>query len=280
MKFSLVLATIGRTAEVERFADGLAAQHHGDFELIVVDQNPDARLAPVFERRKQRMSIRHLRSLPGLSRARNAALKHLSGEVVAFPDDDCLYPSDLLTRVAKILEERPDFDGVTVRAVDEKGRSVARFDRSAGMVTPRNVWRRVCSYGLFLRRAVVETVGDFDESLGIGSGTPWQGGEDIDYPLRGIQAGFKICYRPDLCVIHPDPMGAREWPLLAIRAHKYGMGIGRVWRKHRYPAWFAWYHIGRPIGGALLSLLAGDRGRAKFHWSAFRGRARGWMSRV
>ncbi len=41
-----------------------------------------------------------LRSPRGLSRARNEALPRLEADVVAFPDDDCEYPDDLLERVA------------------------------------------------------------------------------------------------------------------------------------------------------------------------------------
>ena len=39
---------------------------------------------------------------------------------------------------------------------------------------------------------VVEAVGAFDETLGPGAGTPWGSGEDTDYHLRILKAGFDL----------------------------------------------------------------------------------------
>jgi hypothetical protein len=48
--FALILATVGRTVELNRLFDTLAAQSYRDFEVIVVDQNRDDRLLPVLHR--------------------------------------------------------------------------------------------------------------------------------------------------------------------------------------------------------------------------------------
>jgi glycosyltransferase involved in cell wall biosynthesis len=44
MRFSLIVATIGRTAELRSLFESPAVQTHRDFEVIVVDQNPDDRV--------------------------------------------------------------------------------------------------------------------------------------------------------------------------------------------------------------------------------------------
>lgn len=276
MKFSLIMATVGRTQEVERFLAALAIQTHRNFELIVVDQNVDNRLAPLLDPYRSRFPIVHLASEPGLSRARNVGLRHAKGEVVGFPDDDCWYPPQLLEQVARSLRENSP-DGVTGRVVDESGRSYARFDRSPGLLSLRNVWRRSSSVCVFLRSYVVEKVGGFDETLGVGAGTLWEGGEDIDYPLRIIEAGYKVRYDPDLLVLHPAPLeyGYRQ---AAGRAYAYGAGIGRVWKKHRFPVWLITYNLLRPFGGTVLNLMAGRTDNAYYHWNAFRGRLKGWLS--
>ncbi len=45
--FSLIVATLGRTDELIAFLESLVAQSERNFEVIVVDQNPDERLEPV-----------------------------------------------------------------------------------------------------------------------------------------------------------------------------------------------------------------------------------------
>src|SRR5688500_15490805 len=67
--FDLVVATIGRVSELERLLESLAAQTHRSFRILVVDQNPDARLAPVLERASE-LEVVLLTAPPGLSHAR------------------------------------------------------------------------------------------------------------------------------------------------------------------------------------------------------------------
>ena len=92
--FDLVVATVGRTDELGRLLDSLAAQDYERLRVVVVDQNDDERLAPILAGRA--LQLEHVRSVRGLSRARNAGLRLIEGDVVAFPDDDCTYPHGLL----------------------------------------------------------------------------------------------------------------------------------------------------------------------------------------
>ncbi|BBL81899.1 glycosyltransferase family 2 protein [Thermus thermophilus] len=274
MRFSLVLATVGRTGELKNFLESLNAQTYRSFELIVVDQNDDDRLVPLIHSFQDHFPIIHLRSDKGLSRARNVGLRHASGDIIAFPDDDCLYPPNLLESVARWFNEHPEWYGLTGRVVDENGLpSGGRWDRKKGAVNRYNVWRRGISVTIFLRREVVTAVGPFDEDLGVGAGTPWGSGEETDYLIRALEAGFRIFYDPSGMVVHPnkhpDP----------LRAYVYGVGMGRVLRKHRYPLWFVFYQWLRPFGGALLSLSMGKVDKARYHWAVLRGRLLGWLSK-
>jgi len=278
MKFSLVLATVDRADQLERFLESLDAQTCRDFELIVVDQNLDDRLVPILAPYQGHFAIQHLRSGRGLSKARNTALPKTIGEIVAFPDDDCWYPVDLLQRVQAYLETHAAADGLNGCAVNRKLVPRGRWSQVEGHVTKLGLFNRTISFAIFLRRKVVEQVGDFDETLGLGAPTPWQGAEDYDYILRAIDAGFRINYDPSLMVFHPelpdhDDSGVR-------RTQRMCMGTGRFLGKHRYPLWYIGYWFGGSLGLAAFALLRGDHARAKYHWLSTLGKYQGWAARA
>lgn len=268
MTFSLILATLGRTDELSTFLDSLRAQRGVSYELILIDQNPDDRLTAVLEPFKHTFAITHLRSLPGLSKARNLGLCHTTGDVVAFPDDDCQYPPALLTSVAAFFAERPDVAGLTGRALDEQGQvSAGRPDPKTGFIDPLNVWRRGVSVSIFLRRQALTGV-RFDEALG--AGACWGSGEETDFLVQLLERGAQLVYDPRIVVFHPSPQGYTEQRVR--KAYLYGCGMGYVLKKHRYPSWFKAHSLIRPLGGSLLSLVSFRVAKARYHWNVFKGR--------
>lgn len=278
VEFDLVVPTLGRSAELGRFLAALEAQSYRSFRLIVVvDEEPAAELESTLAPYRERMSLKVVESARGLSRARNAGLRQVAGDVVSFPDDDCWYPPDLLERVADTLERNPDWDGVTGRTVDESDRSsVMLWQKHPGLVTRENVWRTAITVTIFLRQPVVERVGFFDETLSLGSGTPWGSGDETDYVLRAIASGFTLGYDPSIVVYHeaPNPPFSRA---AAERAYGYGMGNSRVLRMHGYPQWFAAYRVLQLVAGSAYFLVRGRAALARFYWAMARGRAVGWF---
>jgi GT2 family glycosyltransferase len=274
------MGTLGtRTATLATFLDSLRSGTHRDVELIVVDQSRGTHLAQTLAAYRD-LSILHLTSPPGLSRARNLGLAHVTGDVVAFPDDDCWYPPNLLSSVVERFASNPSLGGLGGRPVDVAGRSsFPRWDLQSGPIDRFNVWRRCNSNALFLGKKVVDQVGGFDETLGVGSGTPWGSAEEVDYPLRALAHGFTLYYDPMLLVHHPASLPTFNDEGIA-RAESYGGGMGRVLRKHGYPWWFVLYQWTRPMGGALLSAATGRLDKARYHCAVLRGRRRGWAGRV
>ena len=280
MKFSLILGTILRTEELARFLDSLASQDYRDFEIIIIDQNADDRLAPIIDSWHHKMDIKHLRSaVKGLSRARNEGLKMAAGEFVAFPDDDCWYPQSLLSEVALWFDAHPGLDGVSGQSRDGEGRlSQMPWPPGAELFDRFTVWTQAISYTIFLRRLVVDAVGNFDETLGVGAGTPWGSGEETDYLLRALSLQFRLMYEPSIFVFHPHPLTRYDEALFA-RGATYGAGMGRVLRKHGAPGWFRGYVLLRALAGAFLGLLVLQPRMARFHWNVFLGRLSGLSSK-
>jgi glycosyltransferase involved in cell wall biosynthesis len=278
LDFDLIVPTLGRSAELARFLDALDAQSYRSFRLIVVvDKDGRAELEPTLDAYRERTSLQLVESPRGLSRARNAGLREVRGDIVSFPDDDCWYPPDLLQRVADVLERNPDWDGVTGRTIDVSSRSsVQLWQKHPGLITRENVWRTAITVTIFLRRALVEHVGFFDETLSLGSGTPWGSGDETDYVLRALASGYTLGYDPSIAVYHesPNPPFTRS---AAQRAYGYGMGNSRVLRMHGYSRWFAAYRVLQLVAGSGYFLVRGRAGLARFYWAMARGRAVGWF---
>jgi glycosyltransferase involved in cell wall biosynthesis len=215
-----------------------------------------------------------MRSAPGLSCARNVALAHVEADVVAFPDDDCVYPGDLLERVARRLAAEPELGGITGREVDEAGCSSPSWRRDPAVLTAENLWNRAISFSIFLRTGVAKAVGPFDERLGLGSGTPWGSGEEIDYLVRAVRAGARIEYDPELTVLHPSKPPAGE---LRRTGRRDGASVGYILRKHRYPARTVGRMLIRPAGGVAVALARRDLDRAGFHLATLGGRLAGYL---
>lgn len=275
-KISLVMATVGRTSEPRRFLEHLSRQTWPNFELVIVDQNRDERLCSLIEEYGSRFPLSHLKSAPGLSRARNAGLRHISGDVVGFPDDDCWYPPTLLAEVARRVCDGTGRGGIAVLMDYGCSRALLRR-RWPRRVTRLNVWALCLSCNLFFSRDVVSRVGDFDESLGLGAGTRWGSGEDTDFALRAISAGCALYFDPRICVKHP-PLGRSAHEHDVRKARSYANGMGRVLRQHGYPYWYFVYRLGRPLAGVASAAVMGEWRRSTFHWNNLIGRLEGWVS--
>lgn len=275
MKITLIVATYGRVEELDRLFTSLADQTYRQFETIVVDQNDDDRLVHLIKKYQRRFSILHIRSDKGLSKARNVGLELVTGSIVAFPDDDCWYPRDLLAHVEEQFRSCPHISGVTGMYSDEHGNTEGRWQRESGAVTRKNVWHTAISFTIFLRKEVTSTVGKFDETLGVGAGTPWGAGEETDYLLRALSAGASIVYLPTLHVKHPTKVSNRCSQEVLDRVRRYSAGAGRVVKKHRYSIFFKAMFVMKPCAKMLAAAVAFRVAKCRIGLADLRGRLTG-----
>lgn len=269
------MPTINRVEEPEGLLRSLAEQTFKDFELIVVDQNLDGRLDSVLGAYEEEFPILHVKLKPGgASKARNTGLERAGGDIVAFPDDDCIYPANVLHKVDSFFSENPGEDGLNGRSLDEEGNvSMARFDTEPGPVNKQNIWARGIEYTLFFKRNSLRNI-RFDEQIGPASGTPWLCGEGTDLQIRMIQSGLSIYYDPSLIVIHPStPFSANAENIR--KAYSYGCGMGHVLKKHEFPLSSKVRYLLRPFGGAVLAGVSLNFSKARYYSSVFKGRFRG-----
>jgi len=247
---SLIVATVGRTIELDTLFDSLAAQTCKDFDVIVVDQNQDERLFPRVQRaRMLGIPLTHLRNHPpNLSAARNLGIAAARGEWVGFPDDDCWYEPTLLEQLAERFRCDDPMSGAAVRweefgdpPVSAAALSWARSRRFRDIP--------VASFMLFFHRRLFERIGDFDCELGVGL---WFGAaEETDLVLRALKHGALLTYHPSARVHHPvkiPPPGRQS----RIAVRQRARGTGALYAKHELPAWVVMRGLLAPIARPLL----------------------------
>jgi glycosyltransferase involved in cell wall biosynthesis len=252
---SLIVATINRVAEFEYLLASLDGQSYRDFEVIVVDQNPDDRLVSIISKH-DRLTIHHLRSGRGISRARNVGLPLAKGDIICFPDDDCWYPEQLLANVANWFASHPDRGGFLAILRNANNTPVGpKWPPGARLCTREDMWRCAISPNVFLRREVTDAVGFFNENIGVGAASRYQSGEDADYLLRGFDLGLSIWYEPAITVHHPDFHSKER---LRERTYPYALSCGYLLRLRGYSVLELSRWLVRSFGGAFVSLCKGD----------------------
>ena len=235
MKVSLVLATLGRTVEVRRCLHSLIDQTDQSFEVLVVDQNQDSRLTPIIEEAiASGLSLCHLRMMEAnLSQARNLGIAQATGDIIGFPDDDCWYDPDTIAEIRQAFIAKPALQGVVACWVEQ---AVRNGTAAANGSLSLKRWRcfrggDASSISLFFRRELLNSMGGFDDRLGVGR---WYGAaEETDFVLRSLTSGAQLDNYPKAKVHHAfaaAPQG--NWREQCCNARSRARGTGAIYAKH------------------------------------------------
>lgn len=279
VEFSLIISTLGRTQEILKLFESLEAQTFRNFEVIIVDQNKDDRLAACLKSKAWHFPVIHVPTptLSGVCRGRNLGWQQAKGEVLLFPDDDCWYPPWLLERARERLA-KTGANFLTGRAADEAGRSInGRFEERAQPIDRVSVWTTSIEWMIFFRRHVFEAVGGFDEAIGPGANTSWGANEGQDIILRALAVGFKGAFDPDIFGFHAELNVREPDGAMLKKARFYARGMGFVLGRHGFGVRDIAYWCMRPAAAMLIYAVCGKVSRASYYWNVARGRLEGWF---
>jgi glycosyltransferase involved in cell wall biosynthesis len=208
LSVTAVICTRNRPDQIGCAVASILANDYPNFSLLVVDQSNNGLTRDALA---GQIANRLLDYLPmpdrGLSRARNLAIAHACGDIIAFTDDDCYVAPDWITQIANTFARAPQtsllFGAVHLPANYQHTDGFASsFYPSSRLTTARNP--RLASLGIganmSIHRKLPADIGCFDEVLGVGS--QLVGGEDVDYALRATHAGHYVTVDPSPIVVH------------------------------------------------------------------------------
>jgi glycosyltransferase involved in cell wall biosynthesis len=242
-RITVVIATRDRTDSLLRCLASVSRLNYRAFDVVVVDSAPTtdltARTLPGCP--EWPFSLRYQRAArPGLALAHNEALRAVTGEIVAFTDDDVevdpewlsayaeaftetgaacvtglILPAELETRAQLLVEQAGGFARGFTR------RTFTRDMPDPEPLFPFTAGRFGSGANMAFRTDWLLTHGGFDPATG--AGTPAKGGDDLIAFLRTIVDGGTLVYEPAAVVRH---WHRRDYQGMRRQAFGYGMGLG------------------------------------------------------
>ena len=239
------------------------------WELVVTNNASTDDTAAVASRFATAMPLVYVEEpQPGLSRAKNAALRAAAGRLLIFADDDVTPCGDWIAAYWAAYQERPSgyyFGGPLVSEY-EGGPPPEDLLRVAGHSIAGLDWGRVARTLSDAERVypanwgcpapALRAVGDFDPDLGLDSSLGRRRvGETFDIMDRLTARGLSAWYVPQARVVHFVPRAKCTIAALGENAEAIGRYSARAARPHRFlirrPGLARWCQgRGRSVAGA------------------------------
>jgi glycosyltransferase involved in cell wall biosynthesis len=208
MKFSVIVPTYKRIEFLEKAIESINAQTYRNYEIIVVNDNPDDKsridnLCSKFEK----LIVIHSSHTKGGNAARNLGILKSKGELIAFLDDDDLWLPEKLDKHLQAHKKYPDA-GVIFSDCLYIYNNPLITDNATCYRVPADIIKamrkvKFCpatTSMVSIRRECVERSGLFDENL--------VSFQDWDYWFR-IAHNFRFIYVPIILVHFRQHLGRR-----------------------------------------------------------------------
>lgn len=278
---SFLLCTLNREEDFKRSINSLNANKIGEvpFEIIVVDQGNSKKISKLC---KSVGAIYIQTSTLGLSLARNIGIKKCKGEYIALMDDDAFISKDYYKNFDSIIKNinSEPFDVLSGRimTIEDNLIPLSRYQGSSKKdISFKNI-DTIMSSALVINRKILNIVGGFDESFGVGA--MWGGSEETDIIARILREGYQVKYIPSLVVYHPSAnFGLMSLNDIFQKTYTYGLGRGAFLRKNRFlPKYLILRNLLVPILAAFVSLILLRPKQAFRYISSFLGRFFGYVT--
>jgi glycosyltransferase involved in cell wall biosynthesis len=286
MIISVVIATRDRAPLLEATLNALGEQRSPGcpVEILIVDNGSvDGTAAVVAAAARRSLTpITYLtEEKSGKSHALNSAVGHARGDVLAFTDDDVLPSPGWLAAYARTFAETgadyaagrilPLWEAPPPRWLTPTLHGVLAIpDGGTERLALTGIHDQVMPIGanMAIRRHVLDRIGGWNPDLGKLKNT-LRTGEDHEFALRLLAAGFAGVYEPEASVLHRVPADRLR---LSYFAHWcYGNGEIEASLEQDYPTTgrylfgvprYLWRRLGNDMVRAATGIATADPGRS------------------
>lgn len=204
MPFSIIIPLYNRPEEMDELLASLCAQTDKQFEVIIVEDGSSRKSDAIADKYRDRLALTYFEkpnSGPGLSR--NAGAAKARYEYLIFFDSDCIIPPHYIETVSRFLSENyvdgyggPDAALPSFTTVQKAiNYSMTSFFTTGGIRGKQQSMDRfhLRSFNLGVSTKAFHAVGGYGDM---------RFGEDIDFSLRLLKAGFQTALIPEAYVYH------------------------------------------------------------------------------
>jgi glycosyltransferase involved in cell wall biosynthesis len=249
--------------------------------LIVIDQNVDGKIDSIIETYKDRVSLEHVKvNFNGVARAKDYGIQFAVGDIISFPDDDCVYEADVLEKVANEFERQPEIGILVAGSYDF---TKTAFSIGVNSPAPRYFSQFNMMGVEFTQFFCMTRIGRnefyLDHDFGINS--KYCGAEGPELLYRLLRAKHKAFYTPAIKIYHANK---DAFPVGGERMFKYSSGTGAWIRKFfNERDVFMLYYILRkmliaPLAKMLWAVLFFNIKKAEYYYKNLIGIWQGFLA--
>ena len=259
LDISVVICTRDRTDHLKKCLDSILVSDSLYREIMVIDGSRTRHNRDRVKKIVKNVGGKYFyEGRSGLSFARNLGVKKAAGDIIVFADDDFIVENGWITNLVenykddlvacctgRMVSYRNDYisnlfesslskeRGVKKRIFTKEGICFSALLKNVRLITRRWLGDEApipwsIGFGYFsVKKSVVNEVGFFDESLGVG--TPSLGGEEVDMFYRILKVGYKVVYEPTAIIYHDHRQNLNG---VFKAAYDAGCSEGAFVRKH------------------------------------------------
>jgi glycosyltransferase involved in cell wall biosynthesis len=233
MKISFIVATLGER-DISPLLSSLENQIFKDFEVIIIDQSKDQKMHDFISLYKNTININYIHSsILGISLNRNLGIQQARGEILAFPDDDCEYPVNMINKITLFFNKNPKIDILSIAVKNKINLENLDFTPLVDdiKISFKNLFKAISSVGLFINNSRYDKE-YFDEKMGLGS--KFGSCEEIDLIARLLHNGRKGFYTSKFYIFHPEEIIANNTSKYLQKAMGYGAYFKKNYKRSPY----------------------------------------------
>ena len=225
MNFSVVIPVYNRPEEIDELLDSLTRQSDKNFEVIIAEDGSSEKCDLIVEKYLSQLSVVYFeKSNSGPGQTRNAGAERAKYDYLIFFDSDCIIPESYIENVSSYLSRNfvdayggPDKALPTFTTVQKAiNYSMTSFFTTGGIRGGKRSMDKFHprSFNLGVSKRAFDAIGGYGKM---------RFGEDIDFSLRLLEAGFETALIPEAYVYNK-----RRSTFKQFFKQVYNSGIARI----------------------------------------------------